>query len=95
MTSPSSASASSAVTINPGRHTKPDDSERCDLIDMMLGPTFATSEASEEESSARERCAEADIRVLQRGSGLYVRSAQPLAYCPDGQEGRDISLVLR
>src|SRR5882724_6032227 len=41
-TSPSSASASSAVTTRPGFQTKPDARARCECTEMIAGAVFAT-----------------------------------------------------
>ena len=49
-TSPSSASASSAVTIRPGFQTKPVERERCECTETTDGAVRATTSASADDS---------------------------------------------
>lgn len=52
-TSPSSARASSAVTIRPGFQTNPVERERCECTETMDGAVRATTSASADESEDR------------------------------------------
>jgi hypothetical protein len=52
-TSPSSAKASSAVTIKPGFQTNPEARERCECTETIAGFVRATSSARAEENEER------------------------------------------
>src|SRR5262249_2371778 len=84
-TSPSSASASSAVTTRPDFQTKPDDSargERTETIEVATGVTRPESEAERAVSSVRSGVAGIGISL---GADPNVRMPAAVAYCPCGQ----------
>ena len=56
-TSPSSANASSAVTMRPGFQTKPEARERCECTETTAGFVLATMPARSEEKDERRGAA--------------------------------------
>src|SRR5262249_60906092 len=84
-TSPSSASASSAVTIRPGFHANPDDSARCEWTDTTDAAAAPTTPAREAESVVSE------VRSGIAGIGISLnvipnmRMPALAAYCPGGE----------
>src|SRR5262249_50082751 len=82
--SPSSASASSAVTISPVFHTNPEDTERWDRTVTTEGVASATRVRSDADSASKGvRLAVALMGPLQNGDPT-VRMPERSAYCPDG-----------
>src|SRR6185369_17347345 len=67
-TSPSSANASSAVTIRPGFQTKPEALERCECTETIAGFVRATSSARAEEN---EESTAAFGSVMAKAPGMF------------------------
>src|SRR6185437_13601866 len=82
-TSPSSASASSAVTTRPAFQTKPEARERCEWTETMAGAVLATMSETAEEREARV-VGSVMARLQRVVSNLGVAPA--LLNYPDGQE---------
>src|SRR5438477_7583334 len=87
-TSPSSASASSAVMTKPVFQMKPDARERCEWTETMAGAALATTSAIAADSEERGESVMASSIGFVCNLGVRCRFGN----CPDGE---DISRLIR